>query len=88
METTMTETTEFQLPKENTERVINLTKNVFVPALQKAVDEARTQAPFTEVISAASTAYADLLDMTLGREAAVQTLKSLALHLDKRVPQN
>ncbi|WP_156386588.1 hypothetical protein [Aureimonas sp. Leaf454] len=84
----MSNTTEFKLPPENTERVMDLTKNVFVPALQKAVEEARAKAPFTEVISAASTAYADLLDMTLGREAAVQTLKSLALHLDKRVPRN
>ena len=59
----MSETTEFKLPPENTERVMDLTKNVFVPSLQKAVEEARAKAPFTEMISAASSAYAELLDI-------------------------
>jgi hypothetical protein len=84
---TMSDTTEFKLPPENKERVMDLTQKVFVPYLQKAVEEARAKAPFTEVISAASTAYAELLDTTLGRDAAVATLKSLALHLDKMPPR-
>jgi hypothetical protein len=74
----------FQLPPENKERVMRLTQEVFVPQLQKAVEEAQKHAPFTEVLSAASSAYADLLEMTVGREAAVQLLNSLATHIEKR----
>ncbi|MDY8108849.1 hypothetical protein U0C82_06785 [Fulvimarina sp. 2208YS6-2-32] len=80
----MSNTQRFDLPAEDKERVMRLTQEVFVPHLQKAVEEARPQAPFTEVLSAASSAYADLLDMTVGREAAVKLLKSLADHLEKR----
>ncbi len=57
---------------------MRLTQDVFVPYLQKAVEEGGKQAPFTEVLSAASTAYANLVEMTVGREAAVLLLRSLA----------
>ncbi len=83
----MTESSGFTLPPENKERVMRLTQDVFVPYLQKAVEEGSTQAPFTEVLSAASTAYANLVEMTVGREAGVKLLRSLAEHMETR-PRN
>ncbi|WP_062120765.1 hypothetical protein [Aureimonas sp. AU40] len=80
----MTESSGFPLPPENKERVMRLTQDVFVPHLQKAVEEGSKQAPFTEVLSAASTAYANLVEMTVGREAAVMLLRSLADHMETR----
>jgi|ETNmetMinimDraft_3_1059899.scaffolds.fasta_scaffold161971_1 hypothetical protein len=78
------QTSDFKLPPEDKERVIHLTHEVFIPHLQRAIEEARAKAPFTEVISAASSAYADMLDQTIGREAAVSLIKSLAQHLEGR----
>ncbi|ALN75764.1 hypothetical protein [Aureimonas sp. AU20] len=80
----MTDSNGFQLPPENKERVMRLTQDVFVPNLQKAVEEGSKHAPFTEVLSAASTAYANLVEMTVGREAAVMLLRNLADHMETR----
>jgi len=75
---------EFELPPENKERVARLTQEVFVPQLQQALADARPQAPFPEILSAAASAYISMLDMTVGREAAVGLLKSMATHLQDR----
>ncbi|WP_019997749.1 hypothetical protein [Aureimonas ureilytica] len=80
----MSESGNFTLPPENKERVMRLTQEVFVPYLQKAVEVGATQAPFTEVLSAASTAYAELVEMTVGRDAGVKLLRSLADHMETR----
>ncbi len=80
----MSDSNGFTLPPENKERVMRLTQEVFVPHLQRAVEEGSKQAPFTEVLSAASTAYANLVEMTVGREAGVSLLRSLAEHMEKR----
>ena len=80
----MSDSNGFTFPPENKERVMRLTQEVFVPHLQRAVEEGSKQAPFTEVLSAASTAYANLVEMTVGREAGVKLLRSLADHMETR----
>ena len=65
---------------------MRLTQEVFIPQLQKSVNEAKTQAPFTEVLSASASAYAQLLHSTVGRDAAVKLLNSLASHIG-RMPE-
>jgi hypothetical protein len=83
----MNDTGKFTLPPEDKSRVMRLTQEVFVPHLQRAVEEARTQAPFPEVLSAAATAYADMLEATVGRQGAVELLEGLAAHIRNR-PQS
>ena len=75
---------EFKLPPENKERVGRLTQEIFVPHLQHALEAARPQAPFPEILSAAASAYISMLDLTVGREAAVKLLESMVTHLQDR----
>lgn len=78
----MSQTPGFQLPPEDKARVASLTQEIFVPHLRQAVQEAQAKAPFTEILSAAASAYAHMLDTTVGREAAITLLKSLVTHLE------
>jgi hypothetical protein len=74
----------FKLPPEDKERVGRLVQEIFVPQLQQALEAARPLAPFPEVLSASASAYISMLDMTVGREAAIGLLKSMAAHLESR----
>ncbi|MCV6574500.1 MAG: hypothetical protein OIF58_02095 [Cohaesibacter sp.] len=70
--------------REDREVVNFLVDEIFLPNLQKSVEEAHKKASMMEVLSASSNAYLHLLENTIGLEAASVMLQSMADHMKSR----
>jgi hypothetical protein len=70
------------IPPEDKERVTMIAQHIVAPALQRAIEHARTKAPINEVLSATANAYAAVLTEMLGRPAAAKLMATHAAHLE------
>jgi hypothetical protein len=73
------------IPAEDKERVNMITQQIIAPAIQRAMEDARTKAPIHEVLSATANAYAAVLSELVGRPAAAKLMAAHADHLQKLV---
>jgi hypothetical protein len=68
---------------EDKERVNKLATHVIAPALHRAIEHARTQAPINEVLSATANAYAAVLTEMIGRGPAGKLMTAHAEHIER-----
>lgn len=70
------------LPPQDNARVQRLSSEIFTKHLQQAVAEAREEAPTHEILSASAMAYGNMLEMTVGKKAAVDLIRGLATFIE------
>ena len=70
------------LPAEDKDRVNMVAQHIVAPALQRAIEHARTKAPVNEVLSATANAYAAILIEMIGQPAAAKLMAAHAQHLE------
>jgi hypothetical protein len=73
---------------EDKERVNQIARDIIAPGLHKVVQEAQSQAPIHEVLSAMVNAYGAVLLEMIDRKAAASLLRSYADHLDQNNSKN
>lgn len=76
------------MPTEKAELIDRLAFEVFTPALQQAAQQAEEQgAELLDTINAAANAFASMLEMILGTQAAAMVMTGLSDHLLKKVEE-